>query len=269
MNRRMNRLLITGAAGGLGSMVRDRLGHLANILRLSDMARMKPPNKDEEVVECDLSNFSEVKELVRDCDGIVQLGAKGTEGTFDEILKSNLIGHYNIYEASRQAGVPRILFSSSNHTIGFHTRETRLDAFADLRPDSLYGVSKCYGEAVARLYYYKFGLETAIVRIGSCFAEPVDHRMLATWLSADDFVALIERVFRVPRLGCPIIYGVSCNDECWWENSGIEYLGWHPKDNAEEFRAKLDTAMSPPPAEDPAVKFQGGSFAGAGHFEDN
>lgn len=265
----MNRLLITGAAGGLGRLARARLGHLAPVLRLSDIAEQAPARPGEEVVRCDLADFGAVRALVEGCDAILHLGGVSVENTFDNILHGNIVGLYNIYEAARQAGVRRILFASSNHAIGFHTRETRLDATARLRPDSLYGVSKCYGEAVASLYHDKFGIETAIVRIGSCFPEPKDHRMLATWLSPDDFVRLIERVFSVPRLGCPVIYGASDNAEQWWDNSAVAYLGWRPADSSERFRAGLDATQTPRPAGDPAVKFQGGGFAAAGHFEDS
>jgi len=264
----LNRLLITGAAGWLGGLARGRLGSLAAVRRLSDIAEMAPAGAGEEVVPCDLSDFDGVRALVEGCDGILHLGGISIEDTFENILGANLRGLYNVYEAARQAGVPRILFASSNHAIGFHTRETRLDATAPLRPDSIYGVSKCFGEAVARLYYDKFGIETAIVRIGSCFPEPKDHRMLATWLSPDDFIRLTERVFTVPRLGCPVIYGASANAEQWWDNRHVAYLGWHPQDSAEPFRAGLDATRTPPPADDPAVRYQGGGFAAAGHFED-
>jgi len=265
---KLERLLITGAAGGLGRLCRARLGGLATMLRLSDIATMDPAADGEEVVPCDLADFAAVRGLVAGCDGIIHLGGVSVEDTFTNILQSNLIGLYNLYEAARQEGVRRILFASSNHAIGFHTRETLLDANAPLRPDSIYGVSKCFGEAVARLYHDKFGIETAIVRIGSCFPEPKDHRMLATWLSPDDFVRLIERVFIAPRLGCPVIYGASANRECWWDNSHVAYLGWRPQDSSEPFRAGLDAAVTPPPSDDPAVKYQGGGFAAAGHFED-
>lgn len=264
----LNRLLITGAAGGLGQLCRDRLGHLAVTLRLSDIADLGPAGAGEEVVPCDLADLAAVRDLVDGCDGIVHLGGKSIEGTWQVILQSNLIGLYNTYEAARQTGCPRVLFASSNHAIGFHTRETLLDGDSPQRPDSLYGVSKCFGEAMARLYYDKFGIETAIVRIGSCFPEPKDHRMLATWLSPDDFIRLIERVFRAPRLGCPIIYGVSANTETWWSNDHVAYLGWRPEDSSERFRAGLDARMTPPPADDPVVRYQGGGFAAAGHFED-
>jgi uronate dehydrogenase len=264
----MKRLLITGAAGNLGRLARARLGHLAEIVRLTDIGPMESAAADEEVMVCDLSDFEAVHDVVHGCDGIVHLGGMSVENTFETILDANLRGLYHVYEAARKAGVSRIVFASSNHTIGFHSRETRLDAHAPLRPDSLYGVSKCFGEAMARLYYDKFGLETAIVRIGSCFPEPRNPRMLATWLSPDDFVSLIERVFAVPRLGCPIIYGASDNEERWWDNRDVAYLGWKPKDNAEKFRHKFSADELRESGEDPAVKFQGGGFAAAGHFED-
>lgn len=264
----LDRLLITGAAGGLGRLARARLGGLARARRLSDLAAMEPAGPGEEVVRCDLADAAAVARLVEGCDAVLHLGGKSTEGPWAEILSANIAGTYNLYEAARRAGVRRILFASSNHAIGFHARETRLDAAAPLRPDSLYGVSKCFGEALARYYFDKFGLESAIVRIGSCFPEPRDHRMLATWLSPDDFVALVERVFTVARLGCPVIYGASANAESWWDNRDVAYLGWRPQDDAEGFRAALDAKGPPPWADDPAVRWQGGGFAAAGHFED-
>jgi uronate dehydrogenase len=264
----MKRLLITGAAGRLGNLCRERLGNLAETLRLSDLAGMAPAGPGEEVVHCDLADRDAVYELVSGCDSIVHLGGIAVESPFETILQGNVIGTYNLYEAARKAGVRRIAFASSNHATGFHSRETRLGSEAPIRPDSLYGVSKCFGEALARLYHDKFGIESALIRIGSCFPEPGDHRMLATWLSHDDLIRLLERVFRAPRLGCPVIYGVSANDECWWDNSHVAYLGWHPQENAEIYRAALDARLSPPSADDPAVRFQGGGLAAAGHFED-
>ncbi len=181
------------------------------------------------------------------------------------IRNSNIDGVVNLYEAARKAShPPRILFASSNHAIGYHTQDTRLDAKSATRPDSLYGVSKVFGEALASMYYDKFGIETACVRIGSCFAEPKNHRMLSTWLSFDDFVTLIERVFAVSRLGCPIIYGASANAASWWDNREVAYLGWTPQDNSEVFRAQVDAQMSPPPADDPTALYQGGAFCAGG-----
>ena len=158
----IKRLLVTGAGGGLGRYVRERLKGPAEILRLSDVADLSPAGPGEEVMRCDLADRTAVDELVRDCDMILHLGA--------------------------------ISVASSNHVIGFHPVEERLDDTAARRPDSLYGVSKCFGEDLARLYFDKFGLETACLRIGSCFDEPKDRRMLSTWLSPGDFISLITKL---------------------------------------------------------------------------
>ena len=265
----MKRLLITGANGGLGKLCRDRLGHLARTLRLSDRGDLGAARANEETVQCDLADKAAVAALVEGCDGIVHLGGQSTEAPWETIRSANIDGLVNLYEAARTSSVtPRIVFASSNHAIGFHRQTRRLDAQSVTRPDSLYGVSKVFGEALASMYHDKFGIETACVRIGSCFPEPRDHRMLATWMSPDDFVRLIERIFLVPRLGCPIIYGASANDASWWDNRDVAYLGWQPQDNAEVFRAKLDAAMDPPPADAPTAVWQGGTFCADGIHED-
>lgn len=257
----MKRLLITGAAGGLGSMMRRRLTGLAEILRLSDIADLGAAAAHEELVTCDLADLEAVKNLVEDCDGIVHFGGISVENTWDNILPANIVGTYNIYEAARLKGVPRVFFASSNHAIGFYKRETRIDATDPIRPDSLYGVSKCFGEAVGRYYWDKYGIETAAVRIGSCFAEPKDHRMLATWLSEDDMTSLIQRIFTAPRLGYVTVFGASDNEEQWWDNRCAGFLGWRPKDSSEQFRAMIDSKCEKPARDDPFNRYQGGGFA--------
>ncbi|MGF1592563.1 MAG: NAD-dependent epimerase/dehydratase family protein [Kiloniellaceae bacterium] len=257
----MKRLLITGAAGGLGSLARRRLTGLAEILRLSDIADLGAAGPHEELMPCDLADFTRVQALVDSCDGIVHLGGISVEDSWDRILPANIQGTYNIYEAARLSGVKRIVFASSNHAIGFYKRETRIDATDPVRPDSLYGVSKCFGEALARYYWDKYGVQTAAVRIGSCFPEPKDHRMMATWLSEDDFVALIERVFSAPKLGYVTVFGASDNEEQWWDNRCAGYLGWRPKDSSEQFRAMIDAKCEKPDAEAPVNRYQGGAFA--------
>jgi uronate dehydrogenase len=260
----MKRLLITGAAGGLGSIARRRLTGLAETLRLSDIAGLGTAGPQEEIVPCDLSDFAAVRQLVEGCDGIVHYGGISLEDSFENILPANIQGSYNIYEAARQAGVARILYPSSNHATGFYPRETRIDVNAPVRPDSLYGVSKCFGEALARYYFDKYGIETAVVRIGSCFPEPKDHRMMATWLSEDDLVALIERIFYAPRVGYTTIYGVSDNEEQWWDNSQAGFLGWRPKDSSEQFRAVIDSKHKKPGPNDVEARFQGGFWCRPG-----
>ncbi|MEQ9607633.1 MAG: NAD(P)-dependent oxidoreductase [Kiloniellaceae bacterium] len=257
----MKRLLITGAAGGLGSLARRRLTGLAGILRLSDIADLGPAAPHEELVACELSDFAKVKSLVEGCDGIVHFGGISVENTWEKILPANIAGTYNIYEAARLSGVKRVFFASSNHAIGSYKRETRIDATDPVRPDSLYGVSKCFGEALARYYYDKYRVETAVVRIGSCFPEPKDHRMMATWLSENDLVSLIERVFTAPKLGYVTVFGASDNEEQWWDNRCAGFLGWRPKDSSEPFRAKIDATCEKPESDAPVNRYHGGAFA--------
>jgi len=260
----MKRLLITGANRGLGAVCRERLSHLAETIRISARKSLDPVLPHEEVVLGDLSDQDAVEEMVKGCDGIVHMGGQSIEAAWDTIRASNIDGMYHLYEAARKHGQPRIIFASSNHAIGFYKQSERIDANVPTRPDSLYGVSKVFGEAIARMYYDKFGIETATIRIGSCFPEPVDHRMLSTWMSYDDFIRLIERIFAVPRLGCPIIYGASANQATWWDNRETAYIGWQPEDSSEIFREQLDARMSPPPADDPRALYQGGSFTADG-----
>ena len=264
----LERLLITGAAGGLGMLARERLKPMAKCLRLSDIADMAPAGEGEEVVPCDLADKASVDALVAGCDGVVHLGGVSVEKSFDTILGPNIVGVHNLYEAARAHGMPRIVFASSNHAIGYYRQDRRIGPDIRVKPDGYYGVSKCFGEAVASLYFEKFGQETAIVRIGSCFPEPKNHRMLSTWLSPDDFVSLIECVFRAPRVGCPIVYGVSDNDSCWWDNGAARYIGWRPKDNSERFREKIDAAMPRPDGHSPDAVYQGGAFTAEPIHED-
>lgn len=264
----MNRILLTGAAGMLGQVLRESLNGYCDILRVSDIADLGVATNGEEVIQCDLSDISSVMDLVDGCHAIIHLGGVSTENTFASILNSNIQGTYNIYEAARQKGVSRILFASSNHTIGFHDRETRLDSNSAMRPDSLYGVSKCFGENLARYYYDKFKIETACVRIGSSFPKPRNRRMLATWLSFNDLTSLTKRIFEVDRIGYAVVYGVSDNPEKWWDNHLTTYIGWSPQDSSAHFEEDEELITEIVDPFDPAIQFQGGPFAAFGHFED-
>ncbi len=264
----MSRVLLTGAAGMLGTILRDNLNGWQSILRLSDIKNLGKTRDGEEIIKCDLSNIDKVMDLVDGCDYIIHLGGISIEDSFNNILEANIKGAYNIYEAARKKGVKRILFASSNHAIGFHKREDMLDANSPMRPDSIYGLSKCFGENLARYYFDKFGIETASIRIGSSFPKPINRRMLATWLSFDDLTDLVKKIYQIDRLGYAVIYGVSDNKQKWWDNSLTSYIGWKPNDNSQQFEndAKLTAEINN--HDDPAIRFQGGAFAAAGHFED-
>jgi uronate dehydrogenase len=262
----LKRILLTGAAGGLGTVLRKPLRAMAQHLRLSDRKRPLEPAPGEEIVACDVADAAAVLALTRDVDMLVHLGgAVGPDLSFDEVLQANVLGLKNIYEACRRNGVRRVIWGSSNHAFGFYPRAQRLDAAAVPRPDSFYGVSKVFGEAMAQYYWDKFKVESVSMRIGSCFPKPTDLRMLSTWQSYPDFVHLVQCCLRAPAVGHTIVYGVSNNDSRLWDNHMAEHLGYRPKDNAEVFRAEIESTAPVYRQDDPQITLHGGSYAAAGH----
>src|SRR4051812_23885579 len=205
------KLLLTGAAGALGRVLREGLKPHARVMRLSDKVAMDPARDNEEVVLCDLADKQAVDDLVRGCDAVVHLGGVSVERPFEEILEANIRGVFHLYEGARRHGVKRVVFASSNHVIGFHKQGEMIDANCAKRPDGYYGLSKSYGEDLSRFYFDRYGIETACVRIGSSFPEPKDRRMLVTFLSYDDLTELVRCSLFAPELGHTIVYGASAN----------------------------------------------------------
>ena len=260
------RLLLTGAAGGLGRVLRDSLKPFAQTIRLSDKSAIAPAQGGEEAIECDLADKKAVDELVRGCDAIVHMGGVSVERPFEEILDANIRGVFHLYEGARRHGVKRVVFASSNHVIGFHKQGEMLDADSARRPDGYYGLSKSYGEDISRFYFDRYGVETACIRIGSSFPEPKDRRMLITWLSYADLTELIRCCLFAGKLGHTIVYGASANRDKWWNNAKVAHLGFEPKDSSEPFRAKVE-AQPALEENDPARIYQGGGFTKLGPFE--
>ncbi|WP_151639481.1 NAD-dependent epimerase/dehydratase family protein [Noviherbaspirillum aerium] len=262
-----NRLLITGAAGNVGKVMRERLAPFARILRLSDVKPFGPEKPNEEHMLCDLGDMAGVHQLLKDCDAIVHLGGISVEAPFQPILNANIVGVYNLYEAARKHGIGRIVFASSNHVIGFYEQNQTIDTEVPMRPDTMYGVSKGFGELLSRFYFDRYGIETVCLRIGSAYHEPLDRRMMSTFLSFDDLTELIRCSLYTENVGHTVVYGVSANRNCWWDNSKARHLGFQPKDTSEVFRAKIDAA---PPVDraDPMMVFQGGRFVIQGPFEE-
>ena len=262
-----HRILLTGAGGKLGRILRSRLKRYADIVRLSDIAELGSALAQEEVMRCDLADGAAVHALVEGVDAIVHMGGVSVERPFEEILPANIQGTYNIYEAARRHGVRRVVFASSNHVIGYYRQGEVLDANVPLRPDGYYGVSKAFGEQLSRFYFDRYGIETVCLRIGSSYPEPADRRMLVTWLGYDDLEQLICRAIFVPEIGYAIVYGASANRETWWDNRHAAGLGFAPVECSEPFRSKVESA-SPLPVDDPAGWYQGGAFVNAGPFGD-
>lgn len=266
--RAHEKLLLTGAAGGLGQALRGRLKANCSVLRLSDRVDFGAAGAGEEVVLADLADAAAVDAMVQGVQAIVHLGGVSVEGPFGPILQANILGLYNLYEAARKHGVQRVVFASSNHVTGFYRQSETIDADAPARPDGLYGVSKAFGEDLSRFYFDRYGIETACVRIGSSFPEPKDRRMLATWLSFDDLHRLITACLTTPVLGHSIVFGMSDNAVTWWDNSRARHIGYAPQDSSDIFREAVYARTPAPDLSDPAVQFQGGAFVKAGPFAD-
>ncbi|HEY0823259.1 MAG TPA: NAD(P)-dependent oxidoreductase [Ramlibacter sp.] len=263
----LGRLLLTGAAGGLGRELRPRLRPRCVLLRVSDIAAMAPAVAGEEVVEAALEDRAAVDALLRDIDAVVHLGGISTEQPFDAVLQANIVGVYNLYEAARRHGTKRIVFASSNHVTGFYRQDEVIDATMPVRPDGYYGLSKAFGENLSRFYFDRYGIETVCLRIGSAFPEPKDRRMLATWLSYDDLERLVLASLTVPVAGHSIVYGMSDNERTWWDNTPARHIGFRPRDSSEPWRAAREAAQPAPDRNDPAVIYQGGAFVRMGPFE--
>jgi uronate dehydrogenase len=264
---RFKRLLLTGAAGGLGRVLRPRLKAYCDVLRLSDLADLGTAAAGEELSQVPLQDRAAVHGLLDGVDAVVHLGGVSVEAAFDPILQANIVGTYNLDEAARKHGVTRVLFASSNHVTGFYRQDEVIDTHAPPRPDGLYGLSKAFGENLARFYFDRYGIETACLRIGSSFAEPKDRRMLATWMSFDDLERLVMSCLTAPLVGYSVVYGMSNNRTQWWDNTKAKHLGYVPQDSSEPFRAAVEARQAPLDYNDPAVLYQGGAFVRTGPFE--
>ena len=268
MTPRYDTLLITGAAGRLGSELRRGLAPLARRLRLSDIAEIHDLQPHEDAVICDLADEAAIHNLTQGVDAIVHFGGIPLERGWDAILNANIRGSYHIYEGARKAGVKRVIYASSVHAIGYHELESQIDAHAPHRPDGLYGLSKCFVEDLGRLYWDKFGIETAALRIFSSFPEPQDRRMLWSYLSFADCVRLVTAALTAPRIGFTVSFGISDNTVKPTDNRLAAHLGYHPKDSAEAFRASVEARTATPDPKAPAVRHLGGWFVDIGHPDD-
>ncbi|GAB3626840.1 NAD-dependent dehydratase [Pandoraea terrae] len=258
------RLLLTGAGGNLGRQVRPALGQWAEYVRVSDIISLGEAAAHEEVVFADLSDESAVQALMHGVDAVVHLGGISVEAPFPELLEANIRGTYHLYAAAQAAGVRRIVYASSNHVTGFYPTTQVIDTEAPVRPDCLYGVTKCFGEALSRYYFDRFGLETVCLRIGSSFEAPRDARMLVTYLSFRDFIEAVRCSLFAPRVGHSILYGVSDNRTKWWDNRHAAHLGFRAQDSSIPFESQVPPAQPCIGADDIAQRYQGGTFVLAG-----
>jgi uronate dehydrogenase len=233
-------VLLTGAAGGLGTLMRDLLPAYGYDLRLLDL---RPIEGQPDAIVADLADKDAVREAVRGVDAIIHLAGISLEAPFEKILKANIEGTYHLYEAAHAEGVGRIVFASSNHAVGYTPRPRGNDPLIPIdtprRPDTFYGLSKSFGEDLAQFYWDKHGLETVSVRIGSCFAEPTSVRMLSVWMSPADGARLLHAALTAEQVGHTVVYGSSANTRLWWDLTTARALGYDPQDDSEPYAEKL------------------------------
>ncbi len=262
------RLLLTGAAGALGKVLRPRLKAHCTALRLSDRSDLGEAAPGEELQPAPLEDREAVLALLRGVDAVVHLGGISVEAAWAPIQAANITGVYHLYEAARLNGVRRIVFASSNHVVGFYRQHEVIDALAPPRPDTLYGVSKAFGENLSRMYWDRYGIETVCLRIGSAMPEPQNRRMLATWLSYDDLERLVVASLTAPDVGHSIVYGMSDNTTTWWDNRLAAHIGFRPQDSSEPWRAALEAKQPVFDPKDPTRLYHGGAFVQHGPYDD-
>ncbi|MGW0774130.1 NAD-dependent epimerase/dehydratase family protein [Streptomyces sp. NPDC002835] len=259
-------VLLTGAAGGLGTLMRGLLPAYGYELRLLDAV---PVEGEPDAITADLADRAALREAVRGVDAVIHLAGISLEASFDKILRANIEGTYNLYEAVREEGVRRVVFASSNHAVGYVPRPDGEAPFAPEelipvetrhRPDTFYGLSKCFGEDLAQLYWDRHGLETVSVRIGSCFPEPTSVRMLSVWMSPGDAARLFHAALTAEDVGHSVVYGSSANTRLWWDLTSARALGYEPQDDSEQYAAKLVAEHGELDPENPAHAHLGGHF---------
>ncbi|MDX2709847.1 NAD(P)-dependent oxidoreductase [Streptomyces sp. PA03-6a] len=254
-------VLLTGAAGGLGTLMRELLPAYGYRLRLLDM---RPVEGAPDAITADLADRAALREAVRGVDAIIHLAGISLEAPFEKILRANIEGTYHLYEAAREEGVPRIVFASSNHAVGFTPRPVGDDPLIPVdtprRPDTFYGLSKCFGEDLAQLYWDLHGLETVSIRIGSCFREPTSVRMLSVWMSPEDGARLVHAALTAEGVGHTVVHGSSANTRLWWDLSSARALGYEPRDDSEPFAAKLIAEQGELDPDNPDHAHLGGHF---------
>ncbi len=257
----MKKLVLTGAAGRLGSYLREPLAKMCDELVSTDLAddigKLYP---GETYVKADLSSLDAMLEVLKGADMVVHFGAIGDEAAWDDILQANIIGAYNVWEAAYRCGVKRVVYASSVHAVGMHKKTDTIGIDAPHRPDTYYGLAKCFSEDLASLYWDKRGVESVCMRIFSC-AQANNARSIGTWLSYDDLIHLVERAVDSPVVGFSIVYGISNNDRAVVDNSKAGHLGYRPKDNAEQFAKEVFADTPPLDNKDLANLCIGGPFA--------
>ena len=259
------RILITGAAGGIGTLMRPRLAGAGRILRLLDVSAQPAAADGEqaEIVQASVTDMAAMEQACAGVSAVIHLGGISLERPWADILDVNINGTYVVTEAARRQGVTRVVLASSNHAAGYFPRgDGEAGDYVFPRPDTNYGVSKVAMEAIGSLYADRYGMDVVCVRIGSCFARPADPRMLSTWLSPDDCARLFEAALSAPRPGYRVVWGVSANTRRWFSLDEGRELGYEPQDDSEVYAEEVLAGHGELDPESYAARFVGGAWAG-------
>ncbi|MAR18816.1 MAG: 3-beta hydroxysteroid dehydrogenase [Rhodobacteraceae bacterium] len=257
----MKKIVLTGAAGRLGSYLREPLSKMAATLLSTDISEdIGSLYENESFVKADLAQMSEIGPLIEGADMVIHFGAIVDEGPFEELWGPNFVGSYNVWESARKFGVKRVVYASSIHAVGMYPKNQFIGVDVPHRPDGFYGLAKCFTEDLGRMYWEKSGVESVCLRIYSA-AAVVSPRSLSTWLSYDDLIQLVTRAIDTPTVGFTISYGISNNDRAVVDNSAATYLGYRPKDNAEVFASEVLANAPLADPQDLAQMCHGGPFA--------
>jgi uronate dehydrogenase len=257
-----NKLVLTGARGNLGNELRPALAKMARELVSTDIREAPDalaPN--ETYVQADIADFTAVEPLLIGADMVIHFGAIVDEKPFEELLGPNYIGAYNVWEAAHRHGVRRVVYASSIHAVGLCETNRGIDTDEPHRPDTFYGLAKCFAEDLGKMYWEKRGIEAVCLRILSCTPEPQNVRALGTWLSYRDMVQLVVRSIETPVTGFTVAYGVSGNTRAPVSNQKVGFLGYKPQDNAEDWAEALFAKAIEPNPQDLAQSRLGGPFA--------
>jgi uronate dehydrogenase len=247
----MKTLLITGAAGRIGTFLRAELAGKYR-LRLSDITPIRNLRAGETFMCADLTRLSSMRRVTKGVDAVLHLGGHSSGGgveaaAWERMLPANIIGFRNALEAARLNGVKRFLVATSNHAVGYYRRDEIIDHRVYPKPDSVYGVSKVFNEALASYYAERYGMEMFCMRIGNVNPAPLDRRRLAIWISPRDMAQLVTIGIERPGIQFEIVYGISNNKRAWFDNRNARRLGYRPQDRSERY-AKAVIARDQPSA---------------------
>lgn len=264
-----DRLLLTGAAGVLGRVLRAGLKPHCKTLRLSDIGPLGAAAAGEELRPARLEATDAMLGLLAGVDAVVHLGGVSTEQPWRAVLPANIMGLHNLYEAARRNGVRRVVFASSNHVTGCYGTDDFIAPSAPPRPDGNYGLSKLFGEGLGSLYFDRHGIETVSLRIGTATPTPLDKRALSSWLSHADLLRLVLAALSARDVGALVVWGISANSARWYDaEAGWARIGYQPQDNAEAWRDQVGHIPVSTDAASVMNHRQGGSFVRIGPFDE-